>query len=104
MHLSLTHLSLPCIHACFLLSSSLSHRVKHGPVGYISEVMTACIPRLQDTWVIHEGLAGGANALFCVFDGHGMEGEKCSRQVASQLPSLLVHSANFKVTDFSCPG
>lgn len=61
--------------------------------------MTACVSCLQDTWVIHEGLAGGANALFCVFDGHGMEGEKCSRQVASQLPSLLVHSAHFKVID-----
>lgn len=48
--------------------------------------------------MIHEGLAGGPNALFCVFDGHGVEGEKCSRHVASNLPSLLVHSAHFKVS------
>ena len=47
--------------------------------------------------MVHEGLSGGANALFCVFDGHGVEGEKCSRHVASHLPSLLVHSAHFKV-------
>ena len=38
--------------------------------------------------MIHEGLAGGSNALFAVFDGHGTEGEKCSRHVASHLPSM----------------
>ena len=51
----------------------------------------------QDTWVIHEGLGGGSNALFAVFDGHGVEGEKCSRHVAGQLPSMLAHCAKYKV-------
>lgn len=50
--------------------------------------------------MIHEGLCGGSNALFAVFDGHGVEGEKCSRHVASSLPPMLVHSPKFKV---SCP-
>ena len=47
--------------------------------------------------MIHEGLGGGSNALFAVFDGHGVEGEKCSRHVAGQLPSMLAHCAKYKV-------
>ena len=54
--------------------------------------------------MIHEGLSGGANTLFCVFDGHGVEGEKCSRHVAGHLPSLLVHSAHFKVITLQAYG
>ena len=47
--------------------------------------------------MIHEGLGGGSNALFAVFDGHGVEGEKCSCHVADRLPSMLAHCANYKV-------
>ena len=61
-----------------------------------------CVGCYQDTWVIHEGLAVGSNALFAVFDGHGTEGEKCSRHVASHLPSMLVHSPSFKACPFLC--
>ena len=47
--------------------------------------------------MVHEGLGGGSNALFAVFDGHGVEGEKCSRHVAGHLPSMLAHCAHYKV-------
>ena len=48
--------------------------------------------------MIHEGLGGANNVALAVFDGHGQEGEKVSRYLASTLPGMLAKSAAFKVT------
>lgn len=59
-------------------------------------------PAVQDAWVIHEGLGGQNNLMLAVFDGHGQEGDKVSRQVAATLPGLMANSSAFRVRGSPC--
>lgn len=53
--------------------------------------------RLQDAFVVKEGMGGSNTCFFAVFDGHGSDGAKVSRHLANTMPRLIASSEEFRV-------